>query len=75
MAFKNLYLEDLTNLEKMPLPNTFILSGDSSYIQKECIAIIKKRMLLPESQIFNCEELNARTLDPEACKCPQELSY
>ena len=65
MAFKNLYLEDLTNLEKMPLPNTFILSGDSSYIQKECIAIIKKLMLLPESQIFNCEELNARILDPD----------
>ena len=35
MAFKNLYLEDLTSLEKMPLPNTFILSGDSNYIEKE----------------------------------------
>ncbi len=65
MAFKNLYLEDLTSLEKMPLPNTFILSGDSSYIEKECSAIIKKRILSPDSAIFNYEEFNGRTVDPD----------
>ncbi len=63
MAFKNFYLEDLTQLASAALPSTFIFSGDSLYIREECIHILKKRVLSADTLVFNLEEFNAETLE------------